>query len=104
MLRGVTMADPSATYIEPGVTIGRDTIILPGTTLAGRTEIGEGCVLGPAAEIRDSRLGPGARVFHSLVVESVLGPGERVGPFIHLNRNTVCGQPQGVCAPPANML
>ncbi len=55
MEAGVTLLDPAATYIEPGVTIGPDTIILPGTHLTGRTRIGARCRIGPAAIIQDCR-------------------------------------------------
>ena len=41
MLNGVSMPDPASTYIEVGVTIGRDTVILPNTHLQGKTIIGE---------------------------------------------------------------
>ncbi len=45
MKSGVTLIDPVNTYIEDSVTVGRDTVIYPGTILAGKTEIGENCVL-----------------------------------------------------------
>ena len=47
MLEGVTMIDPSTVYIEPGVTLGIDTTLWPGTYLHGSTQIGSGCVIGP---------------------------------------------------------
>ena len=43
MLAGVTLLDPATTYIEPGVEIGPDTVILPNTHLPGQ-HIGAGCV------------------------------------------------------------
>lgn len=62
MLAGVTLVDPSATYIEPGVTIGADTIIHPNTTLRGNTTIGRGCVIGPNVVIESSLVEDGAQV------------------------------------------
>ena len=41
MLAGVTIMDPAVTYIEAGVTIGRDTVIWPNTYLRGKTSIGD---------------------------------------------------------------
>src|SRR5258706_12452213 len=41
MLSGVTVEDPTATYVECGVRVGQDTILRPGTRLLGRTVIGE---------------------------------------------------------------
>ena len=44
MLNGVTVVDPSATYIDDGVQIGQDTVILPGTDVAGRHNHRRSCV------------------------------------------------------------
>ncbi|HQV62391.1 MAG TPA: NTP transferase domain-containing protein, partial [Anaerolineales bacterium] len=57
MLNGVTMIDPASTYIEIGVTIGMDTVIMPNTYLHGKTEIGEGNLIGPNSIIRNSKIG-----------------------------------------------
>ena len=46
---GVTIMDPTSTFIEGSVKIGRDTIIYPYTWLEGNTEIGEDCEIGPNA-------------------------------------------------------
>ncbi len=40
MLDGVTIDDPSSTYVDWGVTVGRDTVIRPQTMLTGATVIG----------------------------------------------------------------
>jgi bifunctional UDP-N-acetylglucosamine pyrophosphorylase / glucosamine-1-phosphate N-acetyltransferase len=84
MLAGVTMIDPRTTYIEPGVMIGRDTVIWPNTYLQGRTVIGEGCTLGPDTIIRDTRLGQGCKVLASLLESAVLEDHVDMGPFGHL--------------------
>ena len=36
MRNGVTMIDPHHTYIDADVTIGQDSVILPGTMLKGK--------------------------------------------------------------------
>lgn len=54
---GVTIVDPHATYIEPGVTIGADTVILPYTVIHRDVVIGRNCEVGPFAHLR-----PGARL------------------------------------------
>jgi bifunctional UDP-N-acetylglucosamine pyrophosphorylase/glucosamine-1-phosphate N-acetyltransferase len=84
MLAGVTIVDPAATYIEPGVQVGRDTIIHPGTALRGATVIGENCEIGPQSVIADSRIGDGCRVLASWIESAVMEPGSRVGPMSHL--------------------
>ena len=38
---GVTIVDPATTWIDVDVTIGRDTVVHPGTQLLGATRIGE---------------------------------------------------------------
>src|SRR5208282_77518 len=43
--QGVTLVDPESAYIEPGVSIGRDTVIYPNVYLQGATVIGENCVI-----------------------------------------------------------
>ena len=84
MLAGVTMIDPHTTYIEPGVTIGRDTVIWPNTYLQGKTVIGEGCTIGPDTIIRDTRLGQGCTVLASLLESALLEDHVDMGPFGHL--------------------
>jgi bifunctional UDP-N-acetylglucosamine pyrophosphorylase/glucosamine-1-phosphate N-acetyltransferase len=41
MMSGVSMEDPDSTYISPDVEIGKDTVILPNTTIFGKCKIGE---------------------------------------------------------------
>jgi bifunctional UDP-N-acetylglucosamine pyrophosphorylase/glucosamine-1-phosphate N-acetyltransferase len=81
---GVTLADPETTYIEPEVTIGQDTIILPQSHLQGRTVIGADCVIGPMVVIRDSQLGDRCQVSQSTLEGATVGDGQVVGPYAHL--------------------
>jgi bifunctional UDP-N-acetylglucosamine pyrophosphorylase / glucosamine-1-phosphate N-acetyltransferase len=84
MLSGVTVEDPATTYVEYGVRVGQDTVLRPGTRLAGTTEIGERCEIGPNSVIRDSRIGDECQVLASWVEEAVMEAGSRVGPMSHL--------------------
>ncbi|MFQ5861213.1 MAG: bifunctional N-acetylglucosamine-1-phosphate uridyltransferase/glucosamine-1-phosphate acetyltransferase, partial [Dehalococcoidia bacterium] len=84
MLEGVTIVDPASTYIDASVELGQDTVIQPNTTLAGRTRVGRGCLLGPGSIIVDSTVGDRCRVVASMLEESVLEPDVDVGPFSHL--------------------
>ena len=86
MLNGVSMTDPAATYIEAGVKIGKDTLILPDTYLNGNTEIGEGNVIGPNTIIRDSKIGNGCNVLASVLEGAVLEDEIDVGPFARLRK------------------
>jgi bifunctional UDP-N-acetylglucosamine pyrophosphorylase/glucosamine-1-phosphate N-acetyltransferase len=46
---GVTIVAPSTTYIEDGVSMGRDTILQPFTFVGRDTSIGPDCCIGPFA-------------------------------------------------------
>lgn len=61
MRNGTTIIDPEQTLIEPGVEIGEDCEIWPGTVITGSSKIGSRCVLGPHAFIQDSVLGDAVR-------------------------------------------
>ncbi len=89
MEEGVTMEDPSTTFIGGEVTIGRDTLLRPMVILEGRTAIGEGCVLGPNVRIVDSLIGNGVSVEQSTVRESELEDGVNVGPYASLRPGSV---------------
>src|SRR5829696_740923 len=88
---GVTFLQPGTTRVEAGVTIGRDTVIGPGTVLEGATTVGERCELGPHTTARDSTIGHGATVIHSFVLEAHVGADAKVGPFAYLRPGTTIG-------------
>jgi bifunctional UDP-N-acetylglucosamine pyrophosphorylase/glucosamine-1-phosphate N-acetyltransferase len=82
---GVTLLDPSTTFIDEGVTIGPGTIIHPGVTLEGSTRVGANCRIRSWVRITDSLLGDGVIVNDScVIVESRVDDHARVGPFSHL--------------------
>ena len=81
---GVTVMDPTATYIDPRVSVAAGTTILPGTILRGRTVIGADCEIGPHSMIRDSVIGEGTSVNASQVNESTVGAHTTVGPFTYV--------------------
>ncbi|MBL8058151.1 MAG: bifunctional UDP-N-acetylglucosamine diphosphorylase/glucosamine-1-phosphate N-acetyltransferase GlmU [Anaerolineales bacterium] len=86
MAEGVTLIDPATTYIEPAVSLGRDTVIWPNTYLQGETVVGAGCVLGPNTILRDTTLGDECQVECSVLEGAWLGRGVEVGPFAHLRQ------------------
>lgn len=86
MLAGVTLIDPAATYIEPGVQIGPDTVILPNTILRGRTLIGAACRIGPNTQISDSQIGDRCEIECSTLEQATLEEGVDVGPYAHLRK------------------
>jgi bifunctional UDP-N-acetylglucosamine pyrophosphorylase/glucosamine-1-phosphate N-acetyltransferase len=88
MREGVTILDPTVTYIDADVHIGQDTIIYPNTYLQGSTRIGVDCHLGPNTLIRDSTLGDHCEIRLSVVDAAVLEDDVLVGPFSHLRPDT----------------
>jgi bifunctional UDP-N-acetylglucosamine pyrophosphorylase / glucosamine-1-phosphate N-acetyltransferase len=86
MLNGVSMMNPAETYIEVGVKIGRDTLIMPNTYLHGNTEIGEGNVIGPNTVIRDTKIGNGCKILASVMEGAILEDDVDMGPFARLRK------------------
>ncbi len=84
MALGVTVADPKRTYVEPGVNVAADTVILPGTHLVGESVIGEGCTIGPDAWIEDSTIEEGSLVRYSVLESARVRSGCTIGPYAHL--------------------
>jgi len=91
MMSGVTIKDPQTTYIEADGKIGKDTVILPGSILSGRTEIGEGCIIGPNSEISNTKVGNYTTIRHSVVSDSEIGSEVQIGPFSHIRPQTAIG-------------
>jgi bifunctional UDP-N-acetylglucosamine pyrophosphorylase / glucosamine-1-phosphate N-acetyltransferase len=92
MLEGVTMIDPAAVYIEPEVTIGKDTVLWPGTYLQGKTQVGEACVIGPNAIIQDTQIGNRCTVLASVMEEAIVEDDVEIGPFGHLRKGAHLAQ------------
>ncbi|MBI4317451.1 MAG: bifunctional UDP-N-acetylglucosamine diphosphorylase/glucosamine-1-phosphate N-acetyltransferase GlmU [Chloroflexi bacterium] len=84
MRSGVTLVDPSHTYIDGGVDIGQDTVVYPGTFIKGKTKIGDRCVIGPNSYVVDSAVGSDCQIFASVVEGAEMEDGVIVGPFSHL--------------------
>jgi len=86
---GVTVIDPAAVRVGPDVRAGRDTVIHPGVTLEGSTVIGRDVMLSAGCTVRDCRIGDGVTVLpYSVLTESRIGPGTRIGPFAHIRPGT----------------
>lgn len=92
MRDGVTIINPETTYLEPELTIGRDTIIYPNTTITRLTEIGEGCTIGPSSRLSNAKLGANVTVRESVVIDASIGDGTMVGPFAHVRADSILGK------------
>lgn len=84
MESGVTLLDPSSTYIDPDVEIGRDTVVYPFTFIEGSTRIGSECVIGMGCRIVDSEIGNRVRIDQSTLVGSVVGNDVTIGPYAYI--------------------
>ena len=91
MLEGVSILDPESTYIEPGVKIGQDSVILPNTYLQGDTKLGSKCMIGPDTRIINSDIGDSCEIEYSVIEESRVENGVDVGPFSHLRKGAHLG-------------
>lgn len=92
MKNGVTIVDPSNTYIGADVTIGEDTIIEPGVKLSGHSEIGEDTVVGQYTEITNSKIGDNVTIKHSVINEAMVDDYAIIGPFAQLRPGTDLGK------------
>ena len=88
---GVTLIDPSNTYIGVDVVIGKDTIIYPNNVIEGNTVIGEGGILYPNSRINNSTISENVEIQSSVVLESTIGRNTTVGPFAYIRPESVIG-------------
>jgi bifunctional UDP-N-acetylglucosamine pyrophosphorylase/glucosamine-1-phosphate N-acetyltransferase len=88
---GVTVVDPATTWIDVDVSIGRDTVVQPGTQLLGATSIGGRCIIGPDTTLADVTVGDAASVVRTHGGQSTIGDGAVVGPFTFLRPGTELG-------------
>ncbi|MBE9061734.1 bifunctional UDP-N-acetylglucosamine diphosphorylase/glucosamine-1-phosphate N-acetyltransferase GlmU [cf. Phormidesmis sp. LEGE 11477] len=92
LLSGVTLINPESITIDATVTVEPDVIIEPQTNLRGHSVIRTGCRIGPGSLIEDSTIGKNTTVLHSVVTDSEIRPGGRVGPFAHLRGQAQIGE------------
>jgi len=93
MAAGVTIVDPSSTWIGPDVVVGADTTLHPGVYLEGRTRIGRGCVINSGVRIVDSTLDDEVVVNNFCVIlQSHIARGAQVGPFAHIRPDSDVGE------------
>ena len=92
MYAGVTISDPTNTYIDADVQIGPDTVILPGTMITGKSLIGSWCRIGPGTTIDHSLVGDHCTVRNSVLEQTQLDEGITIGPFSHCRAGACLGQ------------
>jgi bifunctional UDP-N-acetylglucosamine pyrophosphorylase/glucosamine-1-phosphate N-acetyltransferase len=93
MAAGVTLIDPATAYIDAEVEIGADTVVHPFVVIEGSTRIGAACEIHSGARIVNSTIGDRSTILnHTVIVESQVSDGCRVGPFAHLRPGAALGE------------
>ncbi|MEH2085275.1 bifunctional UDP-N-acetylglucosamine diphosphorylase/glucosamine-1-phosphate N-acetyltransferase GlmU [Nostoc sp.] len=91
MLAGVTLIDPTSITIDETVELQPDVIIEPQTHLRGNTVIQTGSHIGPGSLIENSQLSENVTVQYSVVINSTVQAGSRIGPYTHLRGQVQVG-------------
>jgi len=89
MRAGVWVQDPARTYLDAGVTLEPGARIYADVHLEGVTTVASGAIVGPGVFAVDSTIGPGARVWYSVLRSAEVGEGAEVGPYASLRPGTV---------------
>jgi bifunctional UDP-N-acetylglucosamine pyrophosphorylase/glucosamine-1-phosphate N-acetyltransferase len=89
MLNGVTMIDPTTTWIDADVKIEKDVTIYPATAISGKSTIASGAVIGPRTTLVDCQVGANATVIESFATDSKIGSAAKVGPYSYLRAGTL---------------
>lgn len=92
MLDGVTIIDPSSTYIGADVRIGTDTVVYPGTVLEGKTVIGRNVLIGQNCRLVNAEIGDGVDIWTSTIIDSSVDEGTHVGPYAYIRPGTAVGK------------
>ncbi|MEO1068892.1 MAG: bifunctional UDP-N-acetylglucosamine diphosphorylase/glucosamine-1-phosphate N-acetyltransferase GlmU [Cyanobacteria bacterium J06638_6] len=92
MAAGVTLIDPDSTTIDTTVQLQPDVVIEPQTHLRGKTVVATGSRLGPGSLIENSQIGENTTIAFSVVSDSIVGSGTRVGPYAHLRGEAIVGE------------
>jgi bifunctional UDP-N-acetylglucosamine pyrophosphorylase/glucosamine-1-phosphate N-acetyltransferase len=91
MQAGVTMIDPTTTFIDAAVEIAEDVTIEPGVTIRGDSAIGRDSAIRSGSQIFDSRVGERSVIWASVLEDSVVGDDVSIGPFSHVRRGAEIG-------------
>ena len=92
MLAGVTMVDPSRTYVDSTVELSPDVVLEPGVILRGRTTIGEGTRIGAGSQIIDTVIGRDCFIWASVLEQSEVEDEVSIGPMSHLRAKSSIGR------------
>jgi bifunctional UDP-N-acetylglucosamine pyrophosphorylase/glucosamine-1-phosphate N-acetyltransferase len=89
---GVTVLDPSTTWIGVDVRLEPDSVIHQNVQLHGATYVGRHAQVGPDSTLRRTVVGDGASVVRSHCTDAEIGPEASVGPFSYLRPGARLGR------------
>ena len=89
---GVSIIDPTTTWIDLSVEIESDVTIHPGSAITGATKISTGAVIGPRTTLESVLVGANASIVESWVSQSQVGASAKVGPFSFLRPGTILAE------------
>jgi bifunctional UDP-N-acetylglucosamine pyrophosphorylase / glucosamine-1-phosphate N-acetyltransferase len=92
MRTGVSILDPSTTWIDVTVRLEPDAEIDQNTQLLGETTVAAGAIVGPDTTLIDSTVGAGAVVLRTHSIGAEIGAEATVGPFSFLRPGTRLGR------------
>jgi len=88
--KGVIVEDFRNFFIEPSVSIGKNTRISSGNIFKGKTKIGKGVVVFPHTFIENSVIHDNCLILPgSIIRDSFLEEGVQIGPYAHLRNGAV---------------
>lgn len=91
MQAGVKFVDAYSAYIDESVEIGEGTVIGPCVSLEGNTTIGKNCTIRQNTRITDSKIADGVEIESSVIAQSTIGEGTKVGPFAYMRPGSRVG-------------
>ena len=91
LLAGVTMEDPTTTFIDADVELGQDVILEPGVLLRGHSRVGAESLIGSGSRLVDAVVGERCRIIASVLESCEVEDDVRIGPFAHLRAGASIG-------------
>jgi len=89
MKNGVTIIDPTTTWIDFEVKIDSDVVIYPSCSISGESVIKSGAIIGPRTTLIDCEVLKHAQVVESFATKSKIRSYSKVGPYTYLRKGTV---------------
>lgn len=81
---GVSILDESV-YIDADVKIGKGTTLYPNTTIIGKTQIGENCIIYPFVSIIDSAIEDNVKIYANTIINQKILPNSVLFPYTNFD-------------------